>query len=135
MTPALVAGQSAACAAGIGWDIDPFRLLPVIMVSGFIEGMIVAWLAGATSKLAFIERRFEKLRTPKAIAFTQRWGTWGGLILGVAVLGQEPILVALRFLGVDVRKLWFPLLVSNALFAGIYYAVVKTGWDQLGNLF
>ncbi len=135
MTPALIAGQSAACVAGIGWQIDPWRLVPVIALASFVEGAIVAWLAGTTRKIAFLERRFEKLRTPKAIAFAQKWGTWGGMILGVAVLGQEPILLALRFLGVEMRKLWLPLFVSNVLFALVYFAVVKTGLDQIGKLF
>lgn len=51
-----------------------------------------------------------------------------------ALVGQEPILVALRWLGVDMRRIWLPLAVSNAAFAVIYYAVVLFGIDQAANL-
>jgi len=50
------------------------------------------------------------------------------------VVGQEPILVALRWLGVDMRRIWLPLAVSNAVFAVLYYAIVWVGLDQVANV-
>ena len=135
MTPALVAGQSAACAAGIAWHLDTWILLPVIAVSSFGEGVLVAFLGGGTAKIGFISRLTERLRTPRALSLVERWGSWGGLLLGVAVVGQEPILVALRWLGVEMRKIWAPLAISNALFTVIYYEIIKLGWDQLLKVF
>ncbi|HSO32337.1 MAG TPA: hypothetical protein VLT33_07475 [Labilithrix sp.] len=131
MTPALVLGQSAAAAAGIGWHLDPRVLVPVMAIAGFAEGMLVAWLGGTTTRVAFLRRWCERVRTPKAVTIANRWGTWAGMTLGVAALGQEPILLALRWLGVDLRKLLLPVAVSNLLFAAIYYAVVRFGLETL----
>ena len=131
MTPALVLGQSAAAAAGITWNLDPRLLVPVIAVAGFVEGMLVAWLGGATTRIGFVNRWCERLRKPKAVAMANRWGTWGGMIVGTAVVGQEPILIALRFLGVEIRKLVLPVAASNVLFALVYYGVVRFGLDKL----
>jgi hypothetical protein len=135
MTPALVAGPSAACAAGIAWHIDARVLLPVIAASSFVEGVFVAWLAGGVTRAGLLARWLERLRNPRAITIAERYGAWGGLLLGVAVVGQEPVLVALRFLGVDMRKLWIPLALSNAVFALVYYEIVKLGWNQLSSVF
>ena len=131
MTPALVLGQSAAVTAGIAWHLDPRVLVPVIAVAGFVEGMFVAWLGGTTTRIGLVHRWCERLRKPKAVAFANRWGAWGGMTVGVAAFGQEPILLALRVLGVDLRKLVLPVAVSNVLFAVIYYFVVKLGLDKL----
>jgi hypothetical protein len=49
------------------------------------------------------------------------------------VVGQEPILVALRWLGVEMRRIWLPLAISNAVFAILYYAIVWIGLDQIAN--
>jgi hypothetical protein len=131
MTPALLLGQSAAAVAGIGWQLNPWILVPVMAVSGFIEGVLVAWLGGTTTRIGFVQRWCERMRKPRAVAFAKSWGAWGGMTLGVAVLGQEPILLALRFLGVDLRKLIAPIAVSNAIFAAIYYFLVRFGLDRL----
>ena len=131
MTPALVLGQSAAATAGIAWHLDPRLLVPVIAVAGFAEGMLIAWLGGATTRLGFVNRWCERMRKPKAVAIANKWGPWGGMILGPAVLGQEPILLALRFLGIDIRRLVLPVAMSNVLFALIYYGVVRFGLDKL----
>ena len=128
MTPALVAGQSFACAAGIAWNIDAWVLLPVVAASSFVEGAIVAFLAGKTGEIRFIAKLADRVRTPRAMSMVERWGAWGGLTLGVAIVGQEPVLVALRWLGVDMKKIWLPLAVSNAIFAVIWYALVKLGY-------
>ena len=131
MTPALVLGQSAAAAAGIAWHLDARILVPVIALGGFAEGMVVAWLGGMTTRIGMVHRWCERMRKPKAVAMVNAWGPWGGLTLGVAVVGQEPILLALRFLGVDLRKLVLPVAASNVLFALVYYAVVRFGVDKL----
>src|SRR5689334_16953903 len=116
MTPALLLGQSAAATAGIAWHLDPRVLVPVIAMGGFVEGMLVAWLGGATTRIGFVHRWCERMRKPRAVELANRWGPWGGMTLGVAVLGQEPILLALRFLGVERRRLVLPLAISNVLF-------------------
>ena len=64
----------------------------------------------------------------------QQVGVWGGLTIGCAVVGQEPILVALRWLGVDIRQIWLPLAVSNAVFAVLYYVIVWFGLGQVAKL-
>jgi hypothetical protein len=131
MTPALLLGQSAAAAAGIGWHLDPRYLVPAIAFGGFAEGMLVAWLGGMTTRIGMVHRWCERMRTPRAVKIANAWGPWGGLTLGVAALGQEPILLALRFLGVDVRRLVLPVAVSNVLFAVVYYEVVRLGLDKV----
>jgi hypothetical protein len=127
MTPALVLGQSAAAAAGIGWNLEPWLLVPAMAASGFAEGMLVAWLSGTTTRIGFVRRWCEWMRRPKAVELAQKYGRWGGMTLGVAAVGQEPILLALRWLGVDMRKLVVPTAVSNVIFAFVYYWVVKLG--------
>lgn len=134
MVPALVAGQSAACAAGIAFGFDPWRLVPVVAVAGFVEGLFVAWIGGGVRRIGFVERHVERMRTPRAMVFAEKWGVWGGLTLGVAAVGQEPILLALRALGIELRRLVLPVAVSNALFSIVYYFVVRLGLDQLMKL-
>jgi hypothetical protein len=133
MTPNLVLGPSAAVGVGIAAHYSPWLLLPVVAVAGYIEGLVLAWLAGQSTRIGFIDRWVALLRTPRAVAFANRWGVWDGLTLGCAVVGQEPILVALRWLGVDMRRIWLPLAVSNAAFAVLYYAIVWFGLRQIAN--
>ena len=134
MTPNLVLGPSAAVGVGIHAHYSPWILLPVVAVAGYIEGLVVAWIAGESTRIGFIGRWVARLRTPKSTALVNRWGVWGGLTLGCALVGQEPILVALRWLGVDMRRIWLPLAVSNAFFAVLYYAIVWVGLQQVANL-
>ncbi len=134
MTPNLVLGPSAAVGVGIAAHYSPWLLLPVVAAAGYVEGLAVAWVAGQTTRIGFIGRWVARMRTPRATALADRWGVWGGLTLGCAVVGQEPILVALRWLGVEMRHIRLPLAVSNAVFAVIYYAVVRAGLSQLANL-
>jgi hypothetical protein len=134
MTPNLILGPSAAVGVGIAAHYDPWALLPVVAVAGYFEGLVVAWLAGESTHIGFIGRWVARMRTPRSTALADKWGVWGGLTLGCAVVGQEPILVALRWLGVDMRRIWLPLAVSNAVFAVIYYAVVSIGLDQVAKL-
>jgi hypothetical protein len=133
MTPNLILGPSAAVGVGIAAHFDPWVLLPVVAVAGYVEGLVVAWLASESTQIGFIGRWVARMRTPKSTALADKWGVWGGLTLGCALVGQEPILVALRWLGVDMRYIWLPLAVSNAVFAVLYYAVVLFGFDQVAN--
>ena len=133
MTPNLVLGPSAAVGVGIGAHYSPWVLLPVVAVASYFEGLVLAWLAGQSTQIGFIGRWVARLRTPRGVAFANRWGVWGGLTLGCAVVGQEPILVALRWLGVDMRRIWLPLAVSNAAFAVLYYAIILAGLHQVAN--
>jgi len=130
MTPALLLGQSAAAAAGIGFGLDPRIMIPVMAVSGFIEGLLVAWLGGKTVdlRIGLLQRFLSWMRKPRAVEIAQRFGPWGGMTLGVAIVGQEPVLLALRWLGLDMKKLVLPTAVSNAIFAVAYYWVVKLGF-------
>ena len=43
-------------------------------------------------------------------------------------------LVALRWLGVEMRQIWLPLAVSNAVFAVTYYAMLWFGLAQITKL-
>jgi membrane protein YqaA with SNARE-associated domain len=131
MVPALIAGPSAACAAGIGFGFEPVRLVAVVTAAGFVEGLFVAWLGGPVTRIGWVERHLARFRTPRAVELANKYGVWGGMTIGVAVVGQEPILVALRALGVDMKRLVFPVLVSNALFSVLYYFIVRFGIDQL----
>jgi hypothetical protein len=130
-TPNLVLGPSIAVGVGIHAHFSPWVLIPVVATASYLEGLVVAWLAGETTRIGFIDRWVARMRKPRVVAFASKWGVWGGLTLGCAAVGQEPILVALRLLGVDMRRLWFPLAISNAVFAVLYYAVVWFGLDQL----
>ncbi len=134
MTPNLILGPSAAVGVGIAAHYSPWIFVPVIAVSGYVEGLAVAWLAGESTQIGFINRWVARMRTPRSVALANRWGVWGGLTIGNAVVGQEPILVALRWLGVDMRRIWLPLAVSNAVFAVIYYALVWFGLGQVAKL-
>lgn len=129
MTPALVLGQSAAAAAGIGFGFEPWTLVPVMAMAGFVEGLAVAWLGGKAShlRIGLLQRFIEWMRKPRAVELARKFGPWGGMVLGTAIVGQEPILVALRWLGVDLRRLVLPTAVANAIFAVTYYYVVKLG--------
>lgn len=129
MTPALILGQSAAAGAGIGFGFDPWILIPVIAVAGFVEGLGIAWLGGKSANLRFrfLHRFIDWLKKPRGVDFANRFGTWGALLLGTGIVGQEPVLVALRWMGVDLRRLVLPTAVTNALYAVTYWYVVKLG--------
>lgn len=134
MTPNLVLGPSAAVGVGIAAHYSPWVLLPVVAMASYFEGLVVAWLAGESTRIGFIGRWVARLRTPRGVALANRWGVWGGLTLGCALVGQEPILVALRWLGVEMRRIWLPLAASNAVFAILYYVIVWAGLHQVANL-
>lgn len=130
MTPALIAGQSAACAAGMAFGWSPWRLLPVVATASFVEGLIVIKLAELSVRVPWLRRHLARWHKPSAVAWCQRWGPWGGLMLGVAVVGIEPILIALKWMDVDSKKLVLPLAISSVLFTVLYYVIVAFGWAQ-----
>lgn len=133
MTPGLILGPSVAVGVGFEAHYNPWILLSVVTVANFIEGIVFAWLIGLSTRLAFVERWVDKYRKPKAVEFAKRWGVWGGLTIGRAVVGQEPILAGLQFLGIDMRRVRLPLAISCAIFAAIYYGIVWLGLNQVAN--
>jgi membrane protein YqaA with SNARE-associated domain len=134
-TPALILGQSAACAAGIAFGFDPWLLVIIVAISGFLEGLVIVWLAVLAARVPRLHRFVAKLHTPRFDAWFQRWGVWIGLALGPAVVGQEPVIVALVWLGTAPKKLIVPLALSNAIYTVIYYVVVRFGWDAIMHSF
>ena len=133
MTPNLVLGPSVAVGVGFAAHCSPWALLPVVTAASCFEGLVVAWLGGQSTRIGFIGRWVARFRTPRGVALARRWGVWGGLTLGCAMVGQEPILVALRWLGVEMRRIWLPLAISNAVFAVLYYGIVWFGFDQIAS--
>ena len=134
-TPALIFGQTAAWASGFGFKLPTWPLGIAIAVSGFAEALVVLILAALSGRIPRLHRWMSKLHTPRFDTWLMRWGAWTGLLVGTAVAGQEPVIIALVWLGVPPKKLVAPLLVENALYTAIYYFVVRLGWDAIGSLF
>ena len=134
MTPGLILGPSVAVGVGFEAHYSPWVLLPVVTMANYFEGLVFAWLIGQSTRIGFIDRWVERFRTPRAVVFAKRWGVWGGLTIGRAVVGQEPILAGLQLLGVDMRRIRLPLAISSTIFAVIYYAIVWLGLGQVANL-
>lgn len=134
MTPALIAGGSSAAAAGIAFGFDPVAIIAVVSVSSFVYGLIVVQLSKLARRVERIERFLKRFHRPRAIAFCDKYGPWGGLLIGVAFIGSEGILVTLTWMDVSLRKLLAPLAVSSILFAVIYYFIVKLGYAQAHHL-
>jgi membrane protein YqaA with SNARE-associated domain len=127
MTPNLIIGNSIASYFVIRWHFDPWIAVPVMAVAGYVEGGIVGWLGGRSTNIGFVHRWIERMRKPKVLAFADKWGPWGGMTLGLALVGQEPILVALRWLGIEMKRIWLPMAVGNAISAILYYWLIKAG--------
>ncbi len=133
-TPALLAGQTAAIAVGIHYQLPIGGVLVVSMVFGFLEGLGVVKLALWGETRPRIAQWLERRRTPRSIRFANKWGTWGGLLLGGAAVGQEPMIFALIWLKVPPQKLTLPLLTANVIYTFIYWSIVKTGMAQFETL-
>jgi hypothetical protein len=127
MTPNLILGQSIAAVLGVRWHLPVAPLIAVMAVFGYLEGVGVAYLSERFTRIGFVQRLVVRTRKPRVVAFAQRWGPWGGLTLGLAFAGQEPVLLALRWLGVEMRRLWVPLAVGNVMSALGYYWLVRAG--------
>jgi hypothetical protein len=134
-TPALIFGQTAAWGAGLGFGLDVRLLGVVIVLAGFAEGLVVVWLAHLALRIEQLHRVLRRFHAPRFDAWFARWGVWVGMLLGTAVAGQEPVIIALVWLGAPPKKLVVPLLVQNVLYTAIYYAVVRVGWAALTSLF
>lgn len=134
MVPALVAGPSAGILAAMHFGFAPEVYLPVVALASFVEGLAVVKLAELALRSPAIEHRLAPLRTERAVRWASKWGPWGGLLLGVATLGQEPILIALVWLKVERRKLVLPLALSSTLFTGIYFVTLRQGLASLSKL-
>ena len=131
MTPALLGGPSAGVAAGIAFDLSPVPLYLVVAVANFLAGLCVLALASLAVRWAWLDQRLERLRNPKAVAWLDKWGPWGGLMLGSATIGPFPVLIALRWMTIRPRRMLLPLAVSTFVYTAIYYAIVHFGIDQM----
>lgn len=133
-TPALIMGQTAAWTAGIAWDMNVWALAVAIVLAGFAEGLVVVWLAQLALRAERVYRVMKRLHAPRFDAWFAKWGVWVGLLVGTAVTGQEPVIIALVWLGAPPRRLILPLAVQNMLYTAIYYGVVKAGWAAITSL-
>jgi membrane protein YqaA with SNARE-associated domain len=134
--PALIFGQSAAWGAGIGFHLPVLLLGIVIALAGFAEGLVIVWLAAVAHRIPRLHRWLSKLHAPRFDRWFKRWGVWTGLLVGTAIAGQEPVIIALVWLDAPPKKLILPLAVANALYTVIYYLIVLAGiagWDALMN--
>ena len=134
MTPALIAGKSAALLAGIACELPTWALLSVVAFSSYLGGLLVVWMAGKSAEIARFRRLLSRLHSERAVSWCQKYGPWGGLTLGVAAVGPLPILIALRWMKVEARAIYLPLAVSAVLFTGIYYAIVAFGYHQASQM-
>lgn len=134
-TPALIMGQTAAWTAGLAWDMKVSALALVIVLAGFAEGLLVMWLAQLALRVDRVYRVMKRLHAPRFDAWFAKWGVWIGMLVGTAVAGQEPVIIALVWLGAPPRKLILPLAVQNVVYTAIYYGVVKLGWAAIASLF
>jgi hypothetical protein len=128
MTPNLAWGQQMAAFFGIRWGVDVRILLPVMIVFGYVSGFFWLWIGGKDPRLAFMRRFIAWMRKPKAVAFAEKWGTWGGMTLGSIMVGQEPIILALRWLGVESKKIWIPMILANVISSVGFYYLTKLGY-------
>lgn len=134
-TPALIMGQTAAWTAGLAWDMNVCALAVAIVVAGFAQGLLVIWLSRLALRVERVYRVMKRLHAPRFDAWFVKWGVWVGMLAGTAVAGQEPVIIALVWLGAPPRKLILPLAVQNLLYTTIYYGVVKLGWAAITSLF
>lgn len=134
-TPAALFGQTAAWTVGIGLDMNPWGLAIAITLAGFGEGLFVLWLAFQAQRIPRLHRWLSKLHAPRFDRWFAKWGAWTGLLLAPSVAGQEPVIIALVWLGASPRRILLPLFVSNVLYTAIYYYVVVFGWAVLRHVF
>jgi hypothetical protein len=135
--PALVLGQSAAWVFGFREGMNTGGLVGAITFGGFAEGLVVIWLATLPTRSTRFERWVAKVTKSRVASWLTRKGPWPSLLVATALLGQEPVIIALVWLGVSPRKLVFPVLVENALYTMIYGVLVHQGladWDKLMSL-
>jgi hypothetical protein len=131
MTPNLVFGQQMAAVMGYAWGFHAIAVIAVSTVFGYISGFFWIWLGGKDFDIGWLIRFRNWMRKPRAVEFARKWGLWGGMTLGVAMVGQEPIILALRYLGVEGRKIWVPMILANIISCILYYYFIKLGWASV----
>ena len=131
-TPALFLGQTAAWGAAFGFKLPDWPSGIAITIAGFAESLAFVYIAVLADRVPRLHRWCSKLRVPRFDPLLTKWGTWTALLVGTAIAGQEPVIIALVWLGVRPRKLIAPLFVENVLYTIIYYFVVKLGWSLAG---
>lgn len=134
-TPALIMGQTAAWTAGLAWDMNVWALAVAIVLAGFAEGLLVLWLAQLSLRVERVHRVMKRFHAPRFDAWFKKWGIWVGMLAGTAVAGQEPVIIALVWLGAPTKKLILPLAIQNVLYTAIYYVVIRIGWAAITSLF
>jgi hypothetical protein len=134
MTPALVAGPPAAAAVGIHYGLNVPALIIVMSVASFVEGLGVIKLALLAERIPRLAKLLERWRKPKVVAFCQKWGPWGGLILGPVAVGIEPILVTLTWMDVAPKRMLVPLAIGCVLCSIAGYYTVELGKQSLNQL-
>jgi hypothetical protein len=130
-TPAVFLGQTAAWGAAFGFDLPTWPAGIAIVIAGYAEALLLLYLAALADRIPRLHRWLSKLRVPRFDPLLTKWGTWTALLLGTAIAGQEPVIIALVWLGVKPRKLILPLLVENVLYTALYYFVMKLGWTAI----
>lgn len=134
MVPALLGGPSAGVAAGLAYGFDLPTLLVVVSVTSFVAGLMWIRLAELSLRIPRLRRTLERVQHPRAVALCNRWGPWGGLTLGAAIVGPEPILIVLKAMMISTRRLLLPLAVSSVAFTLLYYVIVAQGFAHGGAL-
>jgi uncharacterized membrane protein YbaN (DUF454 family) len=133
-TPALILGQTAAWGAAFGFHLPTWPVGVAIALAGFAEGLLLLYLAALAERIPRLHRWLSKLRVPRYDAVLRRWGSWTAMLVGTAIAGQEPVIIALVWLGVPPKKLILPLFVENVVFTVVYYFVMKIGWAAITGL-
>jgi hypothetical protein len=132
--PAIVAGPMAGIAVGLHYQLPLPAILVVVTLVGFGEGLLVIRLSEWAEHRPRIAAWLARQRSERAVRIANRWGRWVGLLVGTSVAGQEPMILALTWLNVPKERLFWPILLTNVLYAGVYYYVVRAGlasWDLL----
>ena len=132
--PALILGQTAAWGFGFRWELSVPGLFIAISMASFVEGVALAWLATLLRHADWFSRMAARVHDSRVGGWIVRRGPWVGLLLGTSVLGQEPFIIALVWLGVPPKKLVLPLLVENLAYTVLYGVMVHHGladWDAL----
>ena len=92
----------------------------------YLEGLVViVWLADKAQHIEKLHRVLRRLHAPRFDAWFEKWGIWVGMLVGTAIEGPEPVIIALVWLGAPPKKLLVPLFVQNVL-----YTVIS--WDREG---
>lgn len=125
----LAGGWSVA--AGVLLGLDPVGVY-LVTVSGSAILAVLLLIVGGRVRTWVTERYFpgadERVAGGRAAAITRRWGEPGLAIVGAAVLGPTPTLIAAVVIGVDRRRFlaWYigGTVVSFALLTLLWTLIV-----------